>query len=185
MNADGRRSEWLKSKRNGKKESHPTQSNLHATSVSSKSGSSSASIRVHQRPHKPEPPATTTTSQGAAMSVTLKSLLTDEAWQQVGRSLSLSPRELQVARLLCDDVKEIAIGFELGISAHTVHTHIERIYGKTNVNARMELLRKIFDTLLRLTASPTSSLTPVCGKITDGTCPFRDAHGHPVDKLST
>jgi len=57
--------------------------------------------------------------------------------------LGLSPREIDVARLLANGLqaKEIAEG--LGLSEHTVLNHIRNAYAKCAVSNRIEFLRRI------------------------------------------
>lgn len=43
-----------------------------------------------------------------------------------------------------DDWTAARIAMTLNISQHTVHTHIERLYRKLNVNSRSELLVRVF-----------------------------------------
>lgn len=57
----------------------------------------------------------------------------------LARRLSLSPREVEVARGVLLDEKEFAIALNLGISVHTVHTHLERMYRKLGVSSRLQL----------------------------------------------
>jgi len=67
-------------------------------------------------------------------------LLDESAWSRVADLLGFSPRELQIVRALFDDRKETAIAVDLGISPHTVHTYIQRIYQNLNTRSRVELI---------------------------------------------
>jgi DNA-binding CsgD family transcriptional regulator len=51
----------------------------------------------------------------------------------------LSPRELQVARLVQERKSNKAVARELGISPRTVSTHLSNIYGKLAIGSRGEL----------------------------------------------
>ena len=51
----------------------------------------------------------------------------------------LSPRELEIARLVEERMSNKAIARELGISPRTVSTHLSNIYQKVGVSSRMEL----------------------------------------------
>lgn len=53
----------------------------------------------------------------------------------------LSDREREVALLLCDGLKNVEIGDELGISAKTVDTHRRHIIKKLAVKNNIELVR--------------------------------------------
>ena len=70
-------------------------------------------------------------------------ILTPEQWDQVCSRLRLSERELDVVVGVFDDLKEAAIASRLGISAHTVHTHLERLYRKLHVNGRGRMIIEV------------------------------------------
>ena len=65
-------------------------------------------------------------------------MLSKQAWAQISRSLALSARERQILRGIFDDRTEFAIAANLGISPHTVHSHIERLYHKLAVTDRVD-----------------------------------------------
>jgi DNA-binding CsgD family transcriptional regulator len=71
-------------------------------------------------------------------------LLSDKEWQAIGLQLELSGRECDVLRYVVEDVKESIIARRLGISSHTVHTHMNRLYEKLGVGSRVELILLIF-----------------------------------------
>jgi len=52
-------------------------------------------------------------------------------------AVELTPRELTVLELLGAGLTAIAIARRLGISARTVHKHLERVYGKLGVTDRL------------------------------------------------
>jgi LuxR family maltose regulon positive regulatory protein len=54
----------------------------------------------------------------------------------------LSPRELDVLRLLRSDLSGPEIARELIVSLNTVRTHTKNIYAKLGVNNRREALRR-------------------------------------------
>lgn len=55
---------------------------------------------------------------------------------------SLTPRELDVLRLLAEGAGNRAIGERLGISDHTVKFHLSAIFGKLDVNTRTAAVRR-------------------------------------------
>lgn len=55
----------------------------------------------------------------------------------------LSPREIEIIRLLMRSRRESEIAADLQISTHTVHTHFGRIYRKLNVVSVAELTLRI------------------------------------------
>ncbi len=82
-------------------------------------------------------------------------MFTAQAWDQIACSLGLSGRELQIVRGVFDDRIESAIAADLGISAHTVHTHFDRIHRKLAVGTRAGLVLRVTREFLALAASPS------------------------------
>jgi DNA-binding CsgD family transcriptional regulator len=107
-------------------------------------------------------------------------MLCEPAWDGVARSLRLSGRELEVARGVFDDRTEFAMADDLGIALRTVHTHIERLYRKLAVRDRVQLVLRITNVFLKLTASPDSGLPSICGNRTAGRCPFHPLASDPT-----
>jgi DNA-binding NarL/FixJ family response regulator len=62
-------------------------------------------------------------------------------WHRV----TLTPRELQVARLAAEGQRNSEIANELHISILTVETHLKHVYGKLQIRSRTELARMIHD----------------------------------------
>ncbi|MBL8746029.1 MAG: helix-turn-helix transcriptional regulator [Phycisphaerae bacterium] len=85
-----------------------------------------------------------------------RDVLTNSEWTAVGLALRLSPRELQIVQAVFDDKKEAAIADDLGISSHTVHTHLERLYRKVGARGRTTMAVRVLAEHLRL-ISPTRS----------------------------
>jgi len=98
--------------------------------------------------------------------------LSPQAWAYIGAHLHLSNRELQVVRRVADDRTERSIGRELGISPHTVHTYLTRIFQKLAVNSRVDLVRCVMLSYVQLAGDPAHPLAPVCGRHARGECPF-------------
>jgi DNA-binding CsgD family transcriptional regulator len=55
----------------------------------------------------------------------------------------LTPRELEIALLIASGYCSKVIGRRLGISAHTVKAHIERVFAKLDVHKRGELIARM------------------------------------------
>ena len=83
-----------------------------------------------------------------------QTVLSEEAWADIGRTLALSSREMEIVRAVFDDKTEAAIASDLGISPHTVHTHVDRLHRKLGVTDRTQLILRIVSESLRLTGSP-------------------------------
>ena len=71
-------------------------------------------------------------------------MLSNGQWAALARSLSLSGRELEILQCIFDDSSEAAMALELGISSHTVHTHLERLYRKLGVTSRCAAAVRVF-----------------------------------------
>ncbi len=68
---------------------------------------------------------------------------TDE-WRSIAGILGLPRRQLQIVQCVFDGLDEPSIGQELGLSSHTVHAHLNRLYKKIHVNSRCELIVRVF-----------------------------------------
>ena len=87
--------------------------------------------------------------------------------------LCLSPRETQIVQRLFLDTKEQSIARSMGISAHTVRTHVERLYRKLHVTTRTELVVRLYEAFLQIVSQENSSLEPICPRWRRSECPFR------------
>ena len=54
------------------------------------------------------------------------------------RVQSLTPRELEVLRMIADGMSNKAIAWRLSISEHTVKYHLSSVFGKLGVSSRTE-----------------------------------------------
>lgn len=81
---------------------------------------------------------------GAPMSPPIARRLLDQFLQSTRKDSGdlLSSREISLLRLLSDGLIYKEIGDKLGISPHTVHTHIKNIYGKLHASDRQHALRR-------------------------------------------
>ena len=68
-------------------------------------------------------------------------LFTSQEWLFLASRLELSPRQLEVARLVCDGHKNLIVAQQLGVSIETIKTHLRRMYDKLDVNDRFDMLR--------------------------------------------
>jgi len=101
-------------------------------------------------------------------------IFSNRTWGEIARSLRFTLRELQIMRGVFDDHTEYAIAAELGISVHTVHTHLERLRHKLGAMDRAALILRVIEEFLSLTRAANSELPPICGKRTAGLCRFHD-----------
>lgn len=70
--------------------------------------------------------------------------LSQDEWRSIMDLLGLSERQHQVVRCIFDGFDEQTIGKVLGISSHTVHAHLNRLYKKIHVNSRCEMMVRLF-----------------------------------------
>jgi DNA-binding CsgD family transcriptional regulator len=74
-----------------------------------------------------------------------RALIESDRWETLTRSLHLSSRERDILEALLNGADgEVAVADCLGISVHTVHTHLERLYRKLGVKSRTQLIISLF-----------------------------------------
>ena len=98
------------------------------------------------------------------------SLLSDHAWLEIGRTLEITKRELQIVQSVFDNQHEADIAKRFKISPHTVHMHLNRLFKKLTVKSRTELVLRIMQELIALTLSETAVLPPICPRHHTGQC---------------
>lgn len=100
-------------------------------------------------------------------------MFSDQAWEEIARSLRLSGQELRIVRGVFDDHTESAIAERLQVSPHTVHTHCERLYRKLGVTDRVKLVLRVMEKYVALTLAPANTLPPLCANFAGGRCPLQ------------
>ena len=65
----------------------------------------------------------------------------EDTWQLVRVTLSLSAREADVAALVLDGCSVTAIAVKLGIHSETVRTYVKRVHRKARARDKLGLLR--------------------------------------------
>lgn len=98
-------------------------------------------------------------------------IFSEHAWVAIARSLKLSAREMQIVRGIFDDDTDLGIAQHLGISLHTVHTHVERLHHKLAITDRPQLLLRVLQEFLSLTVAG-EHLPPLCANHASRCCPF-------------
>jgi DNA-binding CsgD family transcriptional regulator len=82
-------------------------------------------------------------------------------WASVVRALRLSPREAQIVLGILDGLSESGLSGSMGVSVHTVHTYVRRLYAKLGVSTRAQLVIYVFasyvDSKRDGTNAPTST----------------------------
>jgi DNA-binding CsgD family transcriptional regulator len=72
-------------------------------------------------------------------------LLDEEQWSYIQRHFHMSPRELQVAKLVCEGFSNGEIAKNLRIKQGTAKTHLRNIYRRIRVKNKISMLLKIVD----------------------------------------
>lgn len=73
----------------------------------------------------------------------LRRIAMQRSIEEMGRMFHLSSREQEVLSLFASGLTQKAVAQQLGLSPATVHSHIKRIYEKTNLHSRQEVLNFI------------------------------------------
>ena len=84
------------------------------------------------------------------------SIFLNKEWDDLGSDLNLSARALQLVQGIFDAKTEEGIADDLGISVHTVHTYLVRVYKQLSVCSREELLVYVFGRYLERHGLPES-----------------------------
>jgi DNA-binding CsgD family transcriptional regulator len=71
--------------------------------------------------------------------------MTSVDWQLVRAVLGLTPRQVEIARLIYEDRTVAAIAHELRRSENTIRTHIRLLYAKLGVRSRVELVKRLIE----------------------------------------
>lgn len=77
-------------------------------------------------------------------------LLDDKHWSYIQRRYHISPRELEVAKLVCHGLTNKEIAETLKIRQGTVKTHIKNIYRRIHVKNKVALLLRFMADVSKL-----------------------------------
>ncbi len=64
-------------------------------------------------------------------------------WDEVTEKYSLSPRQVEIAKLICDSLSNDQIAEKLGITPNTVRMHIKLLYEKMGVKDRVGVAMRL------------------------------------------
>lgn len=87
-------------------------------------------------------------------------LLNEQHWLHIQRRYHMSPRELQVARLVCQGLNNEEIAGDLRIRHGTVKTHIRNIYRRIRVKNKIAMLLKFISDASKFSAK-SGTLPPI------------------------
>ena len=89
------------------------------------------------------------------------SFLTTAEWRATTDTLGLSGRECEIVGSMIEGNSEAEIALHLGISPHTVHTHLERLHRKLNVANRPHLIGRVLEAFAGVARRPRPQSTDV------------------------
>lgn len=89
------------------------------------------------------------------------SFLTTAEWRATTETLGLSGREREIVGSMIEGNTEAEIASRLGISPHTVHTHLERLHRKLHVASRPHLIGRVLEAFARVARRPSPTSTDV------------------------
>ncbi len=73
------------------------------------------------------------------------SLLDDKQWAYIQKRYRISPRELEVAKLVCRGYVNGSIAKKLKVKPGTVKSHLKSIFGKTHARNKITLLLRFME----------------------------------------
>ena len=89
-------------------------------------------------------------------------LLNEKQWRYIQRRYHISPRELEVAKLICKGFVNGDIADKLNVKPGTVKTHIKSIFGKTRARNKITLLLRFMEDVNEFfSESPRTSSVPI------------------------
>ncbi len=89
-------------------------------------------------------------------------LLEEKHWSYIKKRYNISPRELEIAKLVCQGFSNKKISNELQIELGTVKVHLRNIYRKVRVKNKIILLLTFIDDTNKLfNKSVISSCIPI------------------------
>ena len=76
-------------------------------------------------------------------------LLGEKQWSYLQKRYHMTPRELQVAELICQGFSNEEIAKDLKIKPLTVKTHLRNIYQRIHVRSKIAMLLKLVDAAVK------------------------------------
>jgi DNA-binding NarL/FixJ family response regulator len=70
-------------------------------------------------------------------------LFTDAEWRQLGGVLELTPRQWQIAQMMCEGLTYKAIAAQACISINTVRMHMRALFAKLGVHDRVGFILQL------------------------------------------
>ncbi len=77
-----------------------------------------------------------------------ESFVSPAQWEQVRRALRLTPRQMQIVKLIFAAQKSYQMARTLGLKRSNIDKHLRRLYRRTSTQDRGELMLRIFKIIL-------------------------------------
>ena len=77
-------------------------------------------------------------------------LLDERQWLYIQRRYHMSPREVQIAQLVCQGLTNGDIATKLKVKLGTVKTHLRSIFGKTHARNKITMLLRFMDDVSKI-----------------------------------
>lgn len=81
-------------------------------------------------------------------------LLSEKQWSYIQRRYRMSPRELQVAKLVCRGLTNGDVAERLSVKSGTVKTHLRSIFAKARARNKITLLLRLVDAVAGISGEP-------------------------------
>jgi len=93
-------------------------------------------------------------------------LLSEKQWSYIQRRYRMSPRELQVAKLVCRGLTNGDVAEKLSVKSGTVKTHLRSIFAKARARNKITLLLRLVDAVAGISGEP-GIISPATGTHVD------------------
>ncbi len=77
-------------------------------------------------------------------------VITKKQWEYLRRCRHLTPREVEVAKLVCRDFDNDRIGEKLAVEYNTVRAHLGNIFRKVRVKGKAGLILEFVEVLRKV-----------------------------------
>ncbi len=104
------------------------------------------------------PPTDNIKEQGSVFQTPRVALLDEKHWLHIRQRYHMSPRELEIAKLICQGCNNEEIAGDLKITRGTVKTHVRNIYRRIRVRNKIAMLLKFVENAIKFSAK--SGITP-------------------------
>lgn len=104
------------------------------------------------------PPTDDSREHGPVFQTPRIALLDENHWLHIQKRYRMSPRELQIAKLICQGLNNEQIAGNLKIKHGTVKTHVRNIYRRIRVRNKITMLLKFIENAIKFSAK--SGITP-------------------------